>query len=243
MKTNRIVNYLLNRNKIIKKAKKEAISFEKNYINNKNYIGTKNQDKVIIEEFFPDKYNGFFVELGAYTGAKKSNTYLLEKVFKWKGICIEPNTQYFKVLKNLRNCICLNECIDKDNENIIFLNYKTTGGIVGLDTDNKFEALLNKILDGGTLSVKPTKTLSQILEIYKAPKIIDYLSLDVEGAEDRILLDFPFDKYKFKIMTIEEPSKVLINYIENNGYKMIRKLFSVKQNSETWDGLFKLNEA
>ena len=35
-------------------------------------------------------HDGYFIELGAYDGITLSNTYLLEKKFKWKVICIEP---------------------------------------------------------------------------------------------------------------------------------------------------------
>ena len=42
-----------------------------------------------------------------------------------------------------------------------------------------------------------------------APKVIDYLSLDVEGAELEVLKNFPFKKYKFLSMKIERPSKEL----------------------------------
>ena len=36
------------------------------------------------------KENGFFVEIGANDGISLSNTYLLEKKYNWKGLCIEP---------------------------------------------------------------------------------------------------------------------------------------------------------
>ena len=55
----------------------------------------------------------------------------------------------------------------------------------------------------------PTKTLEQILDQINAPDVIDYLSIDVEGAEERILGRFPFDRYTFTTITIERPSASL----------------------------------
>ena len=77
---------------------------------------------------------------------------------------------------------------------------------------------------------KVTKTLAEILDNINAPEIIDYLSLDVEGHEYSILSTFPFDKYKFRCMTVEhnEPhqgptQQMLIREIlEKNGYKYVK---------------------
>ena len=51
-----------------------------------------------------------------------------------------------------------------------------------------------------------------------------YFSLDVEGAESLVMSDFPFEKYKFKIMTIERPTDDLKDLLRNHGYKQIMKL-------------------
>ena len=42
---------------------------------------------------------GVFVDIGASDGLLGSNTYLLEKCFGWKGICIEPRTNEMIKLK------------------------------------------------------------------------------------------------------------------------------------------------
>ena len=49
----------------------------------------------------------------------------------------------------------------------------------------------------GYISYISGQSLQEILKKAKAPKIIDYLSLDVEGAELEVLKNFPFKKYKF----------------------------------------------
>ena len=182
--------------------------------------------KTIHEKFFNTKKNGYFVELGAYTGVNKSNTYILEKFFDWSGICIEPNDYYYEILKRSRSCICVNECVDGDEKIVDFLCYKTTGGIVSADTDNDKKTADIKLTPDGSLEEykivkKKTKTLYKILKKNKAPPVMDFLSLDVEGAETRILENFPFNKYIFKIMMIERPSEYLDKIIIKNGYNRI----------------------
>ena len=49
-----------------------------------------------------------------------------------------------------------------------------------------------------------TCTLTQLLDEFNAPKVIDYISLDVEGAELKILKKFFADnKYTVKVISLE----------------------------------------
>ena len=43
--------------------------------------------------------------------------------------------------------------------------------------------------------------------MHHAPACIDYMSADIEGAEDMALLGFDFDQYVFRCMTIERTSQ------------------------------------
>lgn len=58
----------------------------------------------------------------------------------------------------------------------------------------------------------------------KAPSEIDCLSIDVEGAEQRVLGDFNFKKYRFKCMTIERPTELLRAIFKENGYILIKNI-------------------
>lgn len=62
-----------------------------------------------------------------------------------------------------------------------------------------------------------TTTLEKELDEVNAPKIIDFLSLDVEGAEWIVMRLFPFHKYKFICMAIERPNKKLDILLELKG--------------------------
>jgi hypothetical protein len=48
--------------------------------------------------------------------------------------------------------------------------------------------------------------------------VIDYLSLDVEGAESFAMQSFPWDQYKFKFMTVECKREDLSLKLNVQGY-------------------------
>ena len=90
-----------------------------------------------------------------------------------------------------------------------------------MDTDNQPATDEDRT---DNLITLPTKTLEQILDQIDAPDVIDYLSIDVEGAEDRILGRFPFDRYTFTTITIERPSASLQNILKVNGYILMKHM-------------------
>ena len=67
--------------------------------------------------------------------------------------------------------------------------------------------------------------MTKILDEAEAPNKIDFLSLDVEGAELAVLSGINFKKYNFKYMLVECRKKNDIkNYLQKHGYKLVEKL-------------------
>lgn len=188
------------------------------------YKSQKGQDEWVLKDIFNFKKNGYFVDLAASSGISSNNTYIMENKLNWKGICIEPNPVYFKRLKNNRKCHLSNYVVDdKNNKEIKFrIDNGQLGGIVDKDTDNNYKFRKDE-LKNADIRIFKTKTLQYILDHYKAPKVIDYLSLDIEGAEERALINFPFNKYKFLTITIERPSKNLEKKLFENNYVFVMK--------------------
>jgi hypothetical protein len=96
------------------------------------------------------------------------------------------------------------------------------GGIVGRQFDNKEPSKFNED------HLRFTVTLREIFQRFDTPRVIDYLSLDVEGAEDFIMNSFPFDEYRFNVLTVERPSDSLSRLLSSNGYVLLQHL---KRNS------------
>jgi FkbM family methyltransferase len=96
------------------------------------------QDQFTYENYFINKPNGVFVDIGAYDGEIDSNSLFFENL-GWDGICIEPNPEIFKKLKNIRKCKCLPYAISDKNEITQFFQIKegpsTLSGLVNEFTE------------------------------------------------------------------------------------------------------------
>ncbi len=174
------------------------------------------QDCWVYGEVFNEAENGFFLDIGAHEGVSLSNTFILETRYNWRGICIEGNPNTFPYLQMNRSCRCINICVDSQDGVVAFALRGVMSGIISDDCDN---------IDKEENTVEVTTTmLEKILIQENAPSLIDYLSIDIEGAEDRALLGFPFSDYMFNCMTIERPSEKLRNVLKSHGYILIKEI-------------------
>eukprot|EP00581_Thalassiosira_minuscula_P014384 CAMPEP_0183729176 /NCGR_PEP_ID=MMETSP0737-20130205/29877_1 /TAXON_ID=385413 /ORGANISM="Thalassiosira miniscula, Strain CCMP1093" /LENGTH=311 /DNA_ID=CAMNT_0025961307 /DNA_START=180 /DNA_END=1115 /DNA_ORIENTATION=+ len=160
----------------------------------------------------------FFVDLAANDAVTFSNTLTLER-HGWDGLCLEPNPQYWFKLAAFRKCTIVGTFVggtqEEDGKEIdVYLptgGRGVFGGIVADDMDNT----------GGANAKRNLVSLLTIFQETNVPKVIDYLSLDVEGAEFLVMSSFPWDQYRFKFMTIERPTEDMIKLLHRNGYKMV----------------------
>jgi len=179
---------------------------------------------IAVSDILKGKQGGFFVDLAANHPTFLSNTYSLEQNFNWTGLCIEPNPMHWPNLV-YRKCRVVGAVVGKqtmDEVTFKFLNADGVGGhggIVGASFDNKQASIKDT-------SPRYTVTLKDIFSKFSVPKHIDYLSLDVEGAEEFIMSSFPFDYYQISIMTIERPKLKLKTLLESQGYQIISTMSS-----------------
>jgi FkbM family methyltransferase len=195
-------------------ARSELVEQQKHAL----FLSQAGQDYWVYGSVFNEKTGGFFVDVGAHDGLYLSNTYILEKRYGWNGILIEANPMTFGALRANRNAECVNACVSSEKETVTFECNSTFGGIVADDCDAKGVANSSKLVEMETV------TLESILVAANAPQTIDYLSIDIEGAEDRALLKFPFDKYIFTSITIERPSLQLRNLLASHDYVLVAEI-------------------
>lgn len=163
------------------------------------------------------KINGYFVDVGAGQPWELSNTWLLETQYAWSGICIEGKQKFFDLLIKERKCTCVNTYVNH-NTNETYINF-TKGKGYGDYLDG-----YGKIQSKGKQKIKP-RLLPDILIEHNTPKIIDYLSIDIEGAELNVLKTIDYNKYTFRTITVENNSgKRTIDFLQTKGYKFVEKI-------------------
>jgi len=175
-------------------------------------------------DFYKNKKDGFFIEIGAHNGVTGSNTYLLEKT-GWKGICVEPMPEIFKsLLINRPKSLCCDLAVYNSSDKDVVFDIFETNVLSGISEHLKISEKYNK--KQKSIIVK-TITLNDLLLKYNAPLFIDYMSLDTEGSEFEILKSVDLTKYIFGIIHVEhnfiQPKRSQIKQLLiDNGYEFIK---------------------
>lgn len=189
------------------------------------------QDAYVLQ-LLGHKRFGYFLDSGASNGVRCSNTRLLEQSYGWTGICVEPDTSFFSELVRNRRCICVNCCLYDVDGTVDFVAAGTVGGIPQEFTP----ALLPYVRgalglpDDARLPTEqaPCRLVGSLLEEYRAPRVIDYWSLDTEGSELRILRGFPFAEYAVRVLSVEHnwgPSREeILEFLRGQGYLRFAEL-------------------
>lgn len=197
-----------------------------------------NQDKYLEENIFKGYKNGIFVDVGSHDGITINNTLYFEKYNNWSGINIEPiKSVYDKLLINRPNSNNINCAVcNNDGETDFLCNTGYTEMISGIkDTfdERHFNRLEmeNKFMNATTNIIKVnTKKLETIFDENKLTNV-NYLSIDVEGAEFEVIKSINFNKVFIDIIGFEnnydDVSIPIIKYLEDNNYHIINKSMDI----------------
>ena len=161
---------------------------------------SQNFEDVYINRLFSDKEKGFYIDIGAHHPEIDSVT----KTFYdrgWNGINIEPTPENFKLLdedrpRDINLNVAVSNFIGKGN----FFDIKDTG-LSTLDEDlyNKYKKSSSYTIDSYEVDIT---TLDQI---YKENSItdVDFLKIDAENSEKKILLGFSLSCHRPTLIIIE----------------------------------------
>ena len=144
---------------------------------------------------------GFYVEVGCNEPLFASNTFLFYRR-GWRGVCIDPNERLIKKHKRIRpqdQAVCA--LVSDVEEQVEYVELDNEG----LSTADA-KHLQNALASGQNIRSKRTiksLTLNTIFDQLKVPNVIDFLSIDAEGNDLKVLLSLDFQKYQPKLIIVE----------------------------------------
>jgi FkbM family methyltransferase len=186
-------------------------------------------EKSQIRQFFHHLQDGICVEVGANEPVSVCSQSLhLEEKLNWQCVLIEPNPGLAQKALRLRPKAKVIEvaCTCPENIGTMILN-------IPLNENNQEvtgHASLEKNADEhnyqhhNSIEVK-ADTLTHVLQAQHLQHI-DFLSIDVEGAEMDVLLGLDFGIYQPQLILLEDKHLYLKKhfFLKRQGYKLVRRL-------------------
>ena len=188
-------------------------SLKYNFFTKKKSYSQFGEDLVVVDFF--KNFVGRYVDIGCYHPIKYSNTALLHKK-GWTGVNIDLNQTTIDLFnacrkEDLNIMACLS---DKIEEVSIYLDSEFSAlNSIYEDNSKNF-----KLKDVKKISIK-TKTFPELIK-----DNFDFLNIDCEGNDFKILKTIDLKRYTPKIINIEvslKNKKDIYNYMNLNGYKIL----------------------
>ncbi|XP_042209539.1 uncharacterized protein LOC121857522 [Homarus americanus] len=197
-----------------------------------------------IEQIFGDYHGGFFVEAGALDGEKLSNTLWLEQKLNWTGLLIEPSPENYAKLVNKRRkawishtCLStakypeeqvmvtlLRRYLNEDQVTRVVNDHRGSSYLLGtsLETNIYDKLFQNSDKSYSLVQCFPLASYLMALNI----TTVDFLSLDIQGAEKDVLRYIPWDSVNIRVMVIEvvhyeTMDRHFVDVITSKGYELI----------------------
>jgi FkbM family methyltransferase len=191
-------------------------------------------EDLILKRIFEGQKKGLYVDVGAHHPKRFSNTYLFYKM-GWRGINIDAMPGSMKKFKKLRpNDINIEAAISNKDESLKYYIFNEPA----LNTFSSKQAMKKngyknfKILSEVEII---TNRLENILDKFlKDSSQIDFLTIDVENFEMKVLKSNNWERYKPKVLVVEKTNSSitevlnseLYNFLHNENYELFAKSFN-----------------
>lgn len=187
-------------------------------------------EDLIIRDFFQDRRDGFYLDVGCAWPERASTTYYLEKHLGWTGIGVDAVAEYESGWTWKRPRSKFFNLLVSDHSDTEDAFYRTNWPSVS----SAVKEIADKF-QGGYEEIKvPTVTIDDLLERNGVEKI-DFLSMDIEGFQLTALKGFDIQRYRPELVCIEayRPDRPEIKaWFEERGYRRIERY--LKRDTINW---------
>jgi FkbM family methyltransferase len=237
----------------------------------RGYQSQMGQDLFLNRWIFKDRGPGVFVDVGAFDGELGSNTAFFEKRLGWTGVAFEPNPPEFTALRRTRSCRAIQGCAYNRDGEVSFLALSEKEGrpraeqlrpppnLTSMALDPRHGAVmlsgirehigslervdrLRELRDlGQDLITVPCYRIDSVLDEIGV-RTVDYLTVDVEGAELEVLEGIAFSKVRVNVIGVESSPRFPDMYrllteagFEYQGLLFFDEIFVHRERRFTWE--------
>ena len=198
--------------------------FKKEYIDGfTTKIYSQEGEDIILSEFFPNKTDGFYVDVGAHHPMRFSNTHMFYKK-GWRGINIDAMPGSMKAFERKR---------PRD------INLEI--GVSGKEGEMTFYMFDDPALNGFSMEISKDRDKNSNFEIIEERKIktyplskilnkylpkdqkIDFMSIDVEGLDMMVLESNDWKRYSPRYLLVECIGDTVEDIMQDNIYRFLSK--------------------
>jgi FkbM family methyltransferase len=219
-----------------------------------HYKSQSGEDSRAETGYFKGLCGGTYMELGALDGIRYSNTYMFKHDLNWKGVLIEADPESFAELQQNRadGEIAVEHMAVCSSQMMV---HWVSGGDAAVRGIWEFmspefrtqwhpglvDITPSELSNQPGVTDVPCNTLMSVLENNNVSHI-DLLSLDVEGAEVKVLQSVDFSRVSFGLLIIEtnDQAAEMKAVLEPHGYKHVetfdRSEYFVNANFSDWYG-------
>ena len=206
------------------------------YIRHKSYLKRKQYSQwgedQFIYEFFKGKRNGIYLDIGCFHPFMYSNTCLLYKK-GWRGINIDINPTSIDLFniarpKDINLCTTINQ-----TKKVFEVYYDDPFSPVNTLSKNFYENLKNESAERSKKILVESKSIREILNIGKISQNVDFVNLDVEGMDYKILKNIDLSRLKPRLISIETHNvdgskskdfELILTLMENNSFSIYKRV-------------------
>jgi hypothetical protein len=197
---------------------------------------SRHVEEWVIRDFFQDRRDGVFLDVGANHHMNESNTYYLERQLGWSGVAVEALSEFaegYRVNRPRTKFVAMFASDAPDTTVSLFV-----------PPSNSLVASSNReftVREGtpGVARAVPTTTLTVALEQAGVGRL-DFMSMDIELSEPKALAGFDIDRFQPAFVCIEshyDVRQAILDYFADHQYVVVGKYLRMDPNNLYFESL------
>jgi FkbM family methyltransferase len=183
---------------------------------------SQHDEELIVRDYFQDRRDGSFLDVGCAWPIKHSNTFHLEHRLGWRGVGVDALPDYAEAWKKRRSRSRFFQfaVTDRAGDTVSFFR----SDLLGISMLRPAQEHLDRGVRYEEIKVA-TITLTKLLELAGLDRI-DFLSMDIEGAELPALAGFDIARFRPALACVEskpENRQGLDAYFAAAGYARLER--------------------